>query len=377
MKKIKLLLVADTYYPKVDGTLKFMEEFVKRCADDFEISLLVPDFGVQRKIPGVKEIIFITPSSILKISGYANMQLSWQNRCKIKQAIERADMTFIQGPGLISYLSMYYSAKYDKKTIFYVHTIVWELFSKFFPPVFNWLFHWTIKKISLHMYKRCDLIIVPYYDLQEYLELSGVTIPITVARLGVDINLFSPTKEKRDMKEKMGIDKDSFVIGYVGRISKEKNIEVLLDAVGRMGHKEVHLLLVGDGPVNEVKKCQAIRHCTVTGFVHNVQDYLKAMDVFVMPSSTETTSLATLEAMATGLPVIVSKVGFIKRYVIKGYNGLFFSKESAGMLAHKIQMVREDYKMRELLGAQARKTVAYSFSWERSINRIKRILKEV
>ena len=98
MKKIKLLLVADTYYPKVDGTLKFMEEFVKRCADDFEISLLVPDFGVQRKIPGVKEIIFITPSSILKISGYANMQLSWQNRCKIKQAIERADMTFIQGP---------------------------------------------------------------------------------------------------------------------------------------------------------------------------------------------------------------------------------------------------------------------------------------
>ena len=48
MQKPKLLLVADTYYPKVDGTLRFIEEFIKRAHRDFDLSLLVPDYGIKR-----------------------------------------------------------------------------------------------------------------------------------------------------------------------------------------------------------------------------------------------------------------------------------------------------------------------------------------
>ena len=374
-KKPKLLIVADTYYPKVDGTMKFMEEFIKRSADDFEISLLVPDFGIKTKIPGVKEITFIQPSKIIKVSGYPTLKLNFKNRKKIITAIQNADTIFIQGPALISYLSIYYSSKFEKRTIFYVHTIAWELFAKFFPKIFNWFFFNLIKRLSVMMYNRCDTIIVPYHELQTELEAANVTTHTTVAKLGVDIIRFSPTTEKRLYKEKLGIDPKHFVIGYVGRISKEKNVTVLINACKQLSQeKPIHLLLVGDGPKNQTNQCKAHHHCTITGFVDNVPDYLKAMDLFVMPSSTETTSLATLEAMATGLPVIASKVGFIKNYIVKDYNGIFFAKESSAMLAQKIEKIMNNYKLRETLRLNARKTITYSFSWERSISKIKKVL---
>ena len=99
---------------------------------------------------------------------------------------------------------------------------------------------------------------------------------------------------------------------------------MLLEAFRKLEEQEnILLLMVGDGTEKQVKEFKEIKNCKVTGFVPNVQDYLKAMDIFVMPSLTETTSLATLEAMACGLPVIATKVGYIKNYLVKNHNGIF------------------------------------------------------
>ena len=327
----KLLIVADTYYPKVDGTLKFIEEFMKRTQNSFQTSLLVPFLGKKRG----ENVTFITPSKIFSISGYPNMKLSFKNIRKIKETIKKADIVFVQGPALISYLSIYYSKKFKKKTIFYTHTIAWELFETFFPPLINKIFFNLIKRGSIFLYNRCDEIFVPYRELTDHLKRAGVKTKMNITQLGVDISIFTPSENKKEDKQKMNIPSDKFVIGYVGRISKEKNTDILLKAFTKIKDKNAHLVIVGDGPSDQVKKFKNIQNCTVTGFVHNVQDYLKAMDVFVIPSLTETTSLVTLEAMATGLPVIATKVGFIKSYIIKGYNGLFFSRNNATMLSRK------------------------------------------
>lgn len=371
MNKPKLLLVADTYYPKVDGTLKFMEEFLKRAQDNFEISLLVPDYGTHKG----KKVTYLSVSRIWKVSGYANLKFSRSNFKKMKTAIKEADLIFIQGPGMISYLSIYYARKFDKKIFFYTHTLAWELFEKFFPTMIKKPFSFLIRKLSVNLYNRCDEILVPYHELKEYLQQQGVKTEISTARLGVDIDLFDPSKEKRLSKNNVHLSPEKKVIGYVGRISKEKNIQLLVEAFQKLEDQEnITLLLVGDGPAKQTKKLKEMKNCKVTGFVHNVQDYLKAMDIFVMPSLTETTSLATLEAMSTGLPVIATRVGFIKSYIIKNHNGIFFPRNSSGMLSVKIAKLLKDRELRERLGQNARKTVAYGFSWERSINRIKRIL---
>lgn len=370
-QKLKLLIVADTYYPKVDGTLKFIEEFMKRAQETFDISLLVPYYGTKKG----KNVAYVEVSKIWKVSGYANLKFSLSNLRKIKTAIQEADLVFIQGPAMISYLSIYYARKYNKKTFFYTHTISWELFEKFFPGILKKLFYSIIKKISIALYNRCNEILVPYHELKELLEREGVRSEITIARLGVDIDLFNLSSDKKSSKKEMGLDPQKKIIGYVGRISKEKNIQLLLEAFQKLEDQEnLTLLLVGDGPEKQTRKLKELKNCKVTGFVHNVQDYLKAMDIFIMPSLTETTSLATLEAMSSGLPVIVTQVGFIKSYVLKNHNGLFFPRNSSALLSLKISKLLKDRELRERLGQNARKTVAYGFSWERSINKIKRIL---
>lgn len=372
-RKLKLLLVADTYYPKVDGTLKFMEEFLKRSHQEFDVSLLVP---LLEKRAG-KHATFIPTYKSLAISGYPSIKLSFATIRTIKKAIKDVDLVFVQGPALLSYLSMYFGRKAGKTTVFYTHTIAWELFEKFVPPIANTIFFTLLKRISIFFYNCCDIILVPYKELREELLHEGVKSRIIVARLGVDIAQFSPSPDKARSKQLLGIAPEKFVIGYVGRISKEKNTEVLLTAFKKLKRQEeLHLLLVGDGPDGQVQPFREIPNVTITGFVPDVQKYLKAMDAFVMPSLTETTSLATLEAMATGLPVIATKVGFIKSYLVKDHNGMFFPRNSAALLTIKIEKIRKDKELREKLGRNARKTVAYGFSWERSINKIKRLLQE-
>ncbi len=370
-KKPKLLIVADTYYPKVDGTLIFIEEFMKRTKDDFEVSLLVPDYGIKKG----HNVTYIHTSKIFKISGYSNMKLTIGNLRRIKKAVKEADIVFVQGPGLISYLSIWYAHRKYKKTFFYTHTISWELFEKFFPTILKKLLYNIIKKMSIFLYNRCTEILVPYSDLKRHLEEEGVKTNMDVARLGVDIERFCPPRDKAASKIKMNITPDKLVIGYVGRISREKNTHLLLEAFKKLDkRKNAVLLMVGDGPEDQTAEFRQTDNCIVTGFVRNVDDYLKAMDVFVMPSLTETTSLATLEAMSSGLPVIATKVGFIKNYLIRNHNGVFFPRNSSTLLSIKIDKLLKNRQLRDKLGQNARKTVAYSFSWERSINRIKRLL---
>lgn len=369
--KPKLLIVADTYYPQVDGILRFMEQFISRSRSAFDLQLLVPDFG-QKKDSAITSVAL---SRYVSLSGYHSMQLSRQNIYKIKTALQPADVVFIQGPALLSYLTMYYAPKFGKKTVVYLHVLPWELFAKFAPPILNKLLAFIVKKVSILLYNRCQEILVPYPELENYLCSQGVKTKITVARLGVDIDRFTPTDNKEEWKRKLGLPTRKKIIGYVGRISREKNIGILLEAFRKLpGQEEVFLLLVGDGPQQQKKVCTAMRNCRVTGFVEKVPDYLKAMDIFVMPSLTETTSLATLEAMASGLPVIATRIGFMQNYIIKGYNGTFFHRNNPLHLAAKIGQLLKEKKLRARLGRNARKTVAYSFSWERSINKIKRIL---
>lgn len=249
----------------------------------------------------------------------------------------------------------------------------WELFEKNAPLILSKLFSKIIKNISVKLINKCSLLLLPYYELKKELRKAGIKTSMQVAKLGIDINRFFPSKDKQASKKKLKLP-NKIIIGYVGRISKEKNTLVLLEAFKKLDPRKFFLLIVGDGQPEIVKKFGQNRNCKVTGFIDNVEDYLQAMDIFVMPSLVETTSLATLEAMSCGLPVIVTKVGFMKEYVIKDYNGLFFPRANPAILALKIEKLLENPEFKEKLSHYARKTVAYSFSWERSINKIKRIL---
>ena len=370
-EKPKLLVVSDTYYPKVDGVLMFVEEFMKRSQNEFETSWLVPGYDRKSMFSQVKTI-FLSMSKKFSAFTYQPIEYSKENRRKIKKAVKNSSVVFIQVFGPIGILAFRYAKRMKKKIVVYVHNTPWEFLEK----------HYSLRKITarmarrffISMYNKADILLVPFHDMIDELKKEGIKSKMEVARLGVDIDRFSPPKDKDYYRRKLDLPVKTKIITYVGRVSNEKNTLILLDAFLRL-KGEVFLLIVGDGQKELVERFRKLKNCKVTGFVNNVQDHLKASDVFVMPSLTETTSLATLEAMATGLPVVATKVGFIKKYLIKNHNGVFFPRNSAAHLALKLEKVLQDREFAVKLGRNARKTVAYAFSWERSINKIKRILR--
>ncbi|MBU0459342.1 MAG: glycosyltransferase [Nanoarchaeota archaeon] len=370
--KPKLLIAVDTYYPKTDGTLRFVEEFVKRIKEDFSYHLIVPN--LQKKNDNEKHT-FLDMSKLIGSSGYKSIKISSKNMKKIKHEVKKSDLVFAQGPAAISFLAIDYAVSNKKKCVFYMHVNLFEFFENFIDNSFTRTIYHSTKFLIRKIINSCSLILIPYPELEAELREEGITAEIKVARLGVDIERFSPSTDKIASKKKVNLPENKTIITYVGRITKEKNTLVLIEAFNKLPDKEnYHLLLVGDGQDEHKEKFKELNNCTITGFVKNVEDYLRATDIFVLPSLTETTSLATLEAMATGLPVIVTKVGMMKNYIVKDHNGIFFPRNSATMLALKIEKVINEPEFKEKLGRNARKTVAYSFSWERSINKIKRLL---
>ena len=373
--KPKLLVAVDTYYPKTDGTLRFTEEFIKRAKDSFDIQVLAPNFGKKKN----DYTTLLDISKIFTSSGYQSIKISFKNLSKIKKAVQESDLVFVQGPALISLFTVFYCKRMKKKCVSYMHINLWEFFKKFLNTIPSRILYWIVKPLSKKMLNSCSLILVPYHEMIDFLKRKGVHTQFKEARLGVDIEKFSPPKdeeEKKELKRKLHIPEDKKIIAYVGRISGEKNVHVLLDAFKKLNVENPFLLMIGGSSPEMSKEFRETKDCKVTGFVDNVEDYLKTADLFVMPSLTETTSLATLEAMATGLPVVTTKVGFIKKYVIKDHNGIFFPRNSSTMLAMKIDKLLTDEQMSRKLANNARKTVAYSFSWERSINKIKRLILE-
>jgi glycosyltransferase involved in cell wall biosynthesis len=367
----KLLIVADTYFPRVDGIMRFLLEVIPRIANSFDITLLVPYFGTSWSYNEVK----IKPSKIIKLSGYQSMRLSLGNIKRIKRAVKDSDSVFIQGPALISIFALHYAKKYNKSVSWYTHLIMWELYDKNLPRILRWLVVPILRKLTIRWYNNCDTIVVPYKNLINQLTELGINSNKVVAQLGVDIETLKP-RDKAEAKKALGIDPSYHVIGYVGRISAEKNVKVLVDAFKSLqGKHKIILLAVGSGTKQSMKLFEDTRNVVLPGFVRDVENYYAAMDIFVMPSLTETTSLATLEAMASGVPVITTKVGFLKEYVIRNHNGLLFPKGNVYTLILQLRKLITRPILREQMSKNARAT-ALKFSWDKTAERIKDILEK-
>lgn len=374
----KLLIAADTYFPKKDGVVRFIKEIVPRLKEDFQITLIVPNFeGKKIEIKNNKTTIVKLPVSRLSLTGYQPVKFSRKNRKIIRQKVKEADYVFVQDLAGIGYLSTKNAKKFNKPIMAFIHQINWEQVPPLLPKIFRGLARIIVKRFSIKNYNKCDLILIPYKELGQELKDYGVETPMEVVRLGINTDFFTPSQNKIASKKNLGLNPRQLVIGYVGRISKEKNLEVLIETFRRLQESyKIFLLIVGGGSSSVIKQAEELKNSKVTGFVANVVPYLQAMDIFVMPSLTETTSLATLEAMSCGLPVITTKVGFLKEYVIKDYNGLLFPKGNAHTLNIQLKKLLEKPALRKKLGQNAR-LIAESFSWDHSAQRIRENLEEL
>ena len=165
-------------------------------------------------------------------------------------------------------------------------------------------------------------------------------------------------------------------IGYVGRLAGQKRPDLLVEAFTRMRDRSARLVIVGDGPLHRVVQSAVHRspardRITVTGFVPHteVPGVLASLDVLVLPSVYEEMGSILVEAMASGLPVVASRVGGIPDVVEDGGTGVLVPPGDPEALAAALDELVTDPCRRERLGAAARRR-ARRYSWPELAGRV-------
>lgn len=366
---MRLLITTDNFLPRWDGVARFLNEMMPRLKG-FEITVVAPDYG---KIKARGFTLIQLPLSKKKFGSYVPAKYDYK---KVEEEVKKADLVFNQTLGPIGVAGIRAAKKNSVPCVSFTHSLEWELFPrqiknnllKKFMIVFT-------KRFVRYFYNKCDALIVPSDITAEQLSWHGILTTKRIAQLGVDVQKFKPGS-KTAAREKLGLSKDEYIIGYHGRISNEKNLLKLLRAFIRIEIPNKKLLIVGDGD-ESIKKKFRRKDVTITGMKANVIPYLQVMDIYVLPSFTETTSLSVLEAMATGIPVISSKVGFVADYIRHGKNGFFFKVHNTHDLVKKIGQVHSlSHDELISLKAAARSTVEKDFNWDSTARKIRKYLKE-
>ena len=177
---------------------------------------------------------------------------------------------------------------------------------------------------------------------------------------GLDTELFTPARRQAAFWEKFGAANGQVRLLYVGRISREKDLDVLADAYRRLRDEglPVQLFVVGHGPYSEAL-AQSLPEAVFTGYLRGKElatAYASA-DIFVFPSTTDTFGNVILEAQACGVPVIVSDSGGPKELVEDRTNGLITRSRDVDDFARAIRSLATDAALRERMGNAARKSV--------------------
>ena len=217
-------------------------------------------------------------------------------------------------------------------------------------------------KYSVSFYNRCCHIVSPSKSVRQHLIARGMRRPVTLMSNGIDRIDFRPREDVDAYRRSWGIDDFAFI--YVGRISPEKSLDIVLKAFRETlkSNSRAKLVIVGNGPFDtaldqQIPELGLTDNVVRTGRIERDQlmkDNVPLLgDVFVTASKTENQPVSLLEAMAFGLPMIGPRAKGIPELVQDGVDGIIFESDNIKEMAEAMTRLMEDETLRGELSAAA------------------------
>ena len=225
-------------------------------------------------------------------------------------------------------------------------------------------------------YQQMDAVFVPSRSTGAELEAKGIDPrKIRVYPRGVDLELFHPARRNGFLESRYQLPEGRKLL-YVGRVSKEKNLQLL----GRVFksllavHPKTQLIVVGDGPyLSEMRREMAGQPCLFTGYLEgeDLAVVYASCDLFLFPSTTDTFGNVVLEAQASGLPVIVTDAGGPRENVRHGETGLVVPADDEDTFLQAVHCLLADPGRLHEMGRTARQSMqdrsfdtAFNAAWK-------------
>lgn len=271
--------------------------------------------------------------------------------------------------GSVSFLGFEIARRKNIPYVFTYHTL-WNRYTHYIlkgkvltPKIME-----MASKIYCNM---CTAIIAPTKRVKKELVSYGVTKPIYVVPGGLELSRFRNVSTGF-LRKKWHLPEDALVVLYVGRLGKEKSVDLVIKSFGLVARKikTARLVIVGDGSERQrleklIKKIHISEKTTLTGFIEGEQIpavYADA-DIFAFASQTETQGLVVPEALASGLPCVVVDDPAFEGVIGDGYNGLV-AKDEPASFSSKIIKLLEKPELRRQLSRNAAKFANEHFSVE-------------
>jgi glycosyltransferase involved in cell wall biosynthesis len=232
------------------------------------------------------------------------------------------------------------------------------------------------RALETHCMTEADLVATLGEAMRDEIVARGIPAQnVIIVPNGVSDEFLRPLPDGAALRTSLGIRPGEHVVGLVSSLVAHEGIGTLLEAVKILNDRGVktRALIVGDGPERTALQRQAAAlglDAIFTGRVPSarVRDYHAVLDVFVVPRTPDrvcqlVTPLKPVEAMASGLPVVVSSVGALTEIVSDRETGLVFPPLDAGALADQLEQLLARQELRTKLGANAREWVARDRTW--------------
>ena len=225
--------------------------------------------------------------------------------------------------------------------------------------------------------RHCTQIVAVSEAVAESLAVCGAPrSKIIVVPNGISAEYFSQAANSRaEARAAFSLPETAFVVAAAARFSREKGLDVLLQA-GRQ-RRAMTFLIAGDGPLFAALSQDLPPNVKLLGRVDDVRPLLAAADVFAVPSRREGQGIAALEAMAAGVPVVASRVGGLSEMLSDGETALLVPPGDPEALAAALSRLQGDSRLRQKLAGNARPLVEAHFSLQAMLDTLTQIYQAI
>ncbi len=323
-KPPKVAYLTDTYH-HINGVAR-SAKLIRQIAleEDLPFTVIVASSQLKEE----ENLINLEPLFELATPFYEELRMGVPNFLELLDLIEKEGFTqvHIATPGPLGLMGFLAGKVLNLRITFAFHTDI-PAYARTYTG--DSQMEELLWKAFVLLGNLSDRLFVPSEHYRKLFISNGLEYgKVSTFKRGVDTELFSPQKRREDLwTEKLGIRRHQRVILYVGRVSKEKGLDTFL-YTARCFPEDV-FVVVGDGPYRRELEVKKPKNVHFVGYM--VGEYLAtayaSSDVFLFPSETETYGQVVLEAMACGLPVVVSSKGASHEHLKEGVNGFIATRQ--------------------------------------------------
>ena len=292
--------------------------------------------------------------------------LGLSRAAKADLAAFKPNVMHVSSPDPTAHAALKWAEQRDLPVLASVHTR-FDTYPRYYGMA--WAEPW-FQGIMRRFYHRCDAIVAPSESMAEVLRAQDMSDDVGIWSRGVDREIFDPARRDLAWRRSLGIGDGEVAIGFLGRLVREKGLDVFADTMADLRKRGVphKVLVVGEGPARGWF-AERVPEASFTGMLTHAElgRAVASMDMLLNPSVTETFGNVTLEAMASGVPVIAARATGSTSLVTEGQTGRLVEPGDIAGFANAIAAYAADPALRAAHGA-AGETRSRDYSWD-AINR--------